>query len=90
MIKVSENHKKLFELDSKVGLNGSQNHWRYPCLLDDEKHRFFIWLGDTLVDKFTKTAFLNLVDFAQKAGAKQLILILTRNHSQKGIYTLFV
>lgn len=60
----------MFELDSKTGLHGTLNHWSYPCVMDEEKHIFFVWLGETPLEKFTKTSFLNIVNFAEKAGAK--------------------
>jgi hypothetical protein len=35
---------------------------------DEESHRFYVWLGDLAIEKFTKTTFLNLVNFAEKAS----------------------
>lgn len=75
MINASEDRIKLYELDSRVGLNGSQCLESFPCLMDDEHHRFYVWIGDITIDKFTKTTFLNIVAFAEKAGASSLILI---------------
>lgn len=84
MLKVAEGKAKLFELDSRVGLNGSQSHWSFPCLQDDASKNFFVFLGDLSIDKLTKTTFLNLVNFAEKANAQKLILIQDRDHRQKG------
>lgn len=84
MFKVSEGKFKLFDIDSRAGLNGSQTHWSYPCMQDEESSRFFIWLGDVSIDKFTKTTFLNLVSFAEKAGSSNMILVMDRDHPQKG------
>jgi len=71
---------KLFELDSKVGLNGQIGHWSFPCIFDEESKRFFVWLGDVTIDKFTKSIFLNLVAFAEKTGASKMVLIQNRDH----------
>lgn len=60
---------KQFELDSRVGLNGGQTCWNFPCLLDSERKMFFVWLGEISIEKFTKTTFLNIVNFAENAGA---------------------
>ena len=84
MFKVSENKAKLFELDSRVGLNGSQSNWSFPCMQDEDSHRFYVYLGDVNIDKFTKSTFLNLVNFAEKAGCNKLILVQERDHRQKG------
>lgn len=75
---------KQYELDSKVGLNGSKTCWSFPCVYDDAREKFFVWLGDITIERFTKTTFLNLVNFAERAGAKQLVLIQFRDHVQKG------
>lgn len=74
---------KQFELDSKVGLNGSKTCWSFSCVYDQEREKFFVWLGDITIERFTKTTFLNLVNFAERIGAKQLILIQNRDHLQK-------
>lgn len=82
MIK-SKEAVKLFELDSKVGLTGQLCHWSFPCLFDEDSTRFYVWLGDVTIDKFTKSIFLNLVAFAEKTGASKMILIQNRDHCQK-------
>lgn len=79
MIK-SKEAVKLFELDSKVGLTGQLCHWSFPCLFDEDSTRFYVWLGDVTIDKFTKSIFLNLVAFAEKTGASKMILIKNRDH----------
>lgn len=85
MFKVADNKQgKLFELDSRVGLNGSQSHWSFPCMQDEDAQRFYVWLGDLSIEKFTKTTFLNLVNFAEKANCNKLILVQDRDHRQKG------
>jgi hypothetical protein len=73
----------MCEFDSKVGLNGQQSLWSFPCILDEEKMNFFVWLGDVTLDKFTKSTFLNLVSFAEKEGAVKMILVQNRDHVQK-------
>jgi len=79
----SEAGVKLFDLDSKVGLNGQLSHWSFPSLFDEQSGNFFVWLGDVTIDKFTKSIFMNLVSFAEKKGACSLILIQNRDHCQK-------
>jgi len=44
---------------------------------------FYVMLGNVTIEKFTKSTFLNLVAYAEKAGAKQMILIQKREHTQK-------
>lgn len=84
MFKVAENKAKLFELDSRVGLNGSQSNWSFPCMQDEDSQRFYVWLGDVNIDKFTKTTYLNLVNFAEKALCNKMVLVMDRDHRQKG------
>ena len=75
MVKVSEDRFKLIELDSRVGLNAAYCLESFPCLLDEVKAKFFVFLDDITIDKFTKTTFLNIVSFAEKSGASSLIFI---------------
>jgi hypothetical protein len=49
--------------------------------MDAAREKFFVWMGDVPLDRFTKTTFLNLVNFAEKAGAKQMILTINREHN---------
>lgn len=69
-----------------MGLNGSKSCWSFPCVYDEQTQKFFVWLGDITIDRFTKTTFLNLVNFAEKAGAQQMILVNLRDHAQKSKY----
>ncbi len=84
MFKVSEKGTKLIDIDSKVGLNGSHTHWSFPCMHDEESQRFYVWLGDVSIEKFTKTTLMNLVSFAEKAGSTKMVLVMDREHPQKG------
>jgi hypothetical protein len=52
---------------------------------EESSEKFFIWLGDVTIEKFTKTTFLNLVNFGQNLGATMMVLIMNREHTQKGI-----
>jgi len=74
---------KQINIDSKVGLNGGQTNWSFPCMNDEASKRFYVWLGDLNIDKFTKSTLLNLVDFAEKAGCNKLFLVIDRDHPQK-------
>jgi hypothetical protein len=74
----------MYEFDSRVGLNGQKCLWKFPCILDLTHNIFFVWMGDVTIDKFTKSTFMNLVGFAEKSGAKQMILVQNRQHPQKG------
>jgi hypothetical protein len=80
MIKVSEDRFRLYELDSRVGLNAAYSLESFPCLFDEINSKFFVFLGDITVDKFTKTTYLNIVSFAEKCGASNLVLIQNRDH----------
>jgi len=51
--------------------------------METESKRFFLCLGDISMDKFTKSTFLNIVAFAEKAGASSLVVVLNRDHAQK-------
>ena len=84
IIKVREGRFRMFELDSRVGLNGSQSFVSFDCLMETESKRFFVWLGDITIDKFTKTVFLNIVQFAENAGASSMVIVQNRDHAQKG------
>jgi hypothetical protein len=83
LFKCKEGQAKYFDIESKVGLQGSQTCWSYPCIQDAAREKFFVWMGDVPLDRFTKTTFLNLVNFAENAGAKQMILTINREHNQK-------
>lgn len=69
ILKLKEGSYKIYDIDSRVGLNGSKSFSQFQCLNDEESHRFYIWMGELAIEKFTKTTFLNLVNFAEKAGA---------------------
>jgi len=83
LIDAKEESTKLFELDSRGGLNGAHCMWSFPCLFDEESKKFFVMLGDITIDKFTKSTFMNLVDFCEKLNATQMILVQNRDHVQK-------
>jgi len=51
--------------------------------LDEDKKRFYVWLGDITVDKLTKSTFMNLATFAEEKGALVMVMIQTRDHCQK-------
>jgi len=51
--------------------------------MDSENKRFIIWLGDITIDKFTKSTFMNLADFAESKDATSLVFVQMRDHSQK-------
>jgi len=80
LFKVKENKDSAFEFDSRVGLNGSQIHSTFPCLLDEENKRFYVWLGDITINKFTKSTFMNLADFAESKSATSMVLVQVRDH----------
>ena len=76
---------RLFEVDSRIGLNGTSTFWSFPCLHDEAKEILIVWLGDINFDKFTKTTFMNLVNFAEKSNCKQIVFVMDREHPQKSI-----
>lgn len=75
IFRVNMEKVKMFEIDSRVGLNGSTTNWHFSCMQDEERKNFIVWLGDVNIDKFTKSTFMNLVHFAEKAGCTQMILV---------------
>lgn len=81
VIKVKEGRFRVYEIDSRVGLNGSKSLECFTCLMETESKRFYVWLGDITIDKFTKTTFLNIVSFAEKAGASSMIVVQNRDHA---------
>lgn len=83
LFQIRDSQAKHFELDSRVGLNGSKTCWSFPCVLDEAREKFFVWLGDITIDRFTKTTFLNLANFAESNGAKQMVFVQFRDHVQK-------
>ena len=89
LFKVDGEKCKLYEIDSRVGLNGQTSNWSFPCMLDEDRKNFIVWLGDVCIDKFTKTTFMNLVNFAEKSGCAKMILVQNRDHAQKGRFKVF-
>jgi len=83
MIKVNNDKFKLMEFEAKVGLNASQVHHLYPCLLDEDSKRFYVFMGDVTLDKFNKSTFMNLANFAELNGAISMVLVQNREHHQK-------
>lgn len=75
LIKLNDDKFKLMDFDAKVGLNASVLHHNYPCLLDEDKNKFYVWLGDITIDKFNKSAFMNLANFAESNGATSMVLV---------------
>jgi hypothetical protein len=77
---------KPFVIESCFGLTGKETLRAYPCVLDEQKGHFFVWLGDTAFTAFTKHTFMNLCDLAENHGAKTVIFLLDREHAQKSDY----
>ena len=68
--------------DACAGLSGSESVSEYPCILDPQTARFYIWLGDTDLALFTKSTFMNLSNFAESAGARTVIFLIFHAHRQ--------
>jgi len=83
MLDLKEGDYKMYEFDARIGLNGQQCLWKFPCIFEVTHARFFVWMGDVTIDRFTKSTFMNLVGFAEKSCAKQMVLVQTRAHPQK-------
>jgi len=64
MVNANKDNVELVELDSRIGLNGHLSYWEFKCLYNQDNQSFFVWLGDVGIEKLTKSAFLNLADFA--------------------------
>jgi hypothetical protein len=80
MLQLDEENYKMYEFDARIGLNGQQCMWKFPCIMELKHQRFFVWMGDVAIDRFTKSTFMNLVGFAEKSGALQIVLVQTRAH----------
>mmetsp|Transcript_21158 Transcript_21158/g.15481 ORF Transcript_21158/g.15481 Transcript_21158/m.15481 type:complete len:130 (-) Transcript_21158:313-702(-) len=90
LLKGDSREFRHFELDSRVGLNGQKCFWMFPCLLNEQEERFFVWMGEVPISKFTKSTFMNIVAFAEQHQAKEVVLILNKEHPQKSQFkTLF-
>lgn len=74
-----------FLIEACGGLTGSQTLSSFPCVYDSriESKRFYVWIGDTDFALFTKSAFMNLSDFAEAMGATRLIFAIYHQHRQK-------
>ena len=81
LFKVKQEKSADYEFDSRIGLNGSQIHSTFPCLLDSENKRFYVWLGDITIDKFTKSTFMNLANFGESKEALSMVFVQLRDHS---------
>jgi hypothetical protein len=80
LLKVSPGFYKLSEFDCRIGLNASQIHATYPCLLDQQNKIFYIFMGDIPIEKFSKSTLMNLANYAEKNGASSAIFVQNRNH----------
>lgn len=65
LFNVNESETKQYELDARVGLNGCQSNWSFPCILDEAEGTFYVWMADITIERFTKTTFLSLTNFAE-------------------------
>jgi len=80
IVKTQPDRYRHYELDSRAGLLGSHLLWSYQCLFDEVTQKFFIHLGEVDTTKFSKTVFMNLVSFAEKAGATSMVLVLNKDN----------
>lgn len=81
-----ENCRK-FVFDAQAGLSGYETLHQFPCLFDEASSRFYVWLGDTDFSLFTKSAFMNLCNFAEvEQGAKTVVFLVYHEHRQKVQY----
>ena len=75
-----------YVFDACAGLSGSETLNEYPCILDPQNARFYVWLGDTDLALFTKSTFMNLSNFAESAGARTVIFLIFHAHRQMNQY----
>lgn len=81
MIEFEEGMYRNYQIKSKIGLKGSLTFQYYSCIVDNKMHRLYVWLGETPIEKFTKSTLLNFVSFAEKVEATAIIFIQNRNHA---------
>jgi hypothetical protein len=77
---LSLNRYDSFVIDSQAGLTGKTVIAKYPCILAGGN--FFVHIGTTDSSMFGKSTLMNLANFAEKKGAKDMYLILDREHVQ--------
>ena len=75
-----------YAIDVQAGLAGTDTLHQYPCLHVSRSKRFFVWLGATDFDLFSKCTFMNLCNFAEGAGAQTITFLLDAEHAQKSQY----
>lgn len=84
---VARRMTRKFLFDVQAGLSGTDTLHQFPCLHDLSNGRFYVWLGDTDFALFTKSAFMNLSNFAEgQLGAKTVIFLVYHEHRQKTQY----
>jgi len=80
IFKLTPEKYSVYEFDSRVGLNCSQILATFLCIMDEENKRFIVSLGDITIDKFTKSTFMNLANFAEEKGATSMVFVQNRDH----------
>jgi hypothetical protein len=75
LFKVTEGKFKIMDFEVKVGLNAQTTFQIFPCLLDEVSRTFYIWLGDITIEKFNKSTFMNLTNYAEENNAKKMVIV---------------
>ena len=73
-------------ITSEGGLLGTDVHAEFPCVLHVDKRRFFVNIGLIDFKFFTKSTLMNLCNFAEEKGAKELVFLLDKTHTERKMY----
>lgn len=57
---------------------------QYPALIEDSS--LYVYLGNTSVNLFDKSTFMNLADLAESKQATALVLVLDKLHTDRKQY----
>ena len=55
----------------------------FHALYSSETKVFYVLLAQVEIKHFTKSTFMNMVEFAEKLGAQRLMMLLSTDHPEK-------
>lgn len=77
---------KTFVITSEGGLLGTDVLAKFPCAHNLDKSVFCVLIDKTEFVYFTKSTLLNLCNFAEEQGARELVFIVDRKHPERSKY----